>query len=77
MKRSKFTEAQIAFALLQAEPQVSVEEGRRNWDISYATYYVWRRKYGGIGPSGLRRPRAAPDAAGRSSVLKAHLICTT
>jgi putative transposase len=57
VKRSKFTEEQIAFALKQAELGTSVEEVCRKMGISDATFYVWRKKYGGIGPSELRRLR--------------------
>ena len=57
MKRSKFTDEQIAFALKQAELGISVEEVCRKMGISDATFYVWRKKYGGIGPSELRRLR--------------------
>ena len=45
------------FALKQAELGISVEEVCRKMGISDATFYVWRKKYGGIGPSELRRLR--------------------
>lgn len=57
MRKSKFTEEQIAFALKQAELGISVEEVCREMGISDATFYVWRKKYGGVGPSELRRLR--------------------
>ena len=57
MKRSKYTEEQIAFALKQAEVGTSVEEVCRKMGISDATFYNWRKKYGGLGPSELRRLR--------------------
>ena len=57
MRKSKFTEDQIAFALKQAELGISVEEVCRKMGISDATFYVWRKKYGGVGPSELRRLR--------------------
>jgi putative transposase len=57
MKRSKFTEDQIAFALKQAELGISVEEVCRKLGISETTFYVWRKKYPGVGPSELRRLR--------------------
>jgi putative transposase len=57
MKKSKFTEDQIAFALKQAELGTSVEEVCRKMGISDATFYVWRKKYAGVGPSELRRLR--------------------
>jgi putative transposase len=57
MQSTPFTDGQIAFALKQAELGISVEEVCRKMDISDATFYVWRKKYGGIGPSELRRLR--------------------
>lgn len=57
MKRSKFTESQIIFALKQAETGVKVEEVCRKMGISEATFYNWKKKYGGLGVSELRRLR--------------------
>ena len=57
MKKSKFTEEQIAFALHQAETGTSVEEVCRKIGISQATFYAWKKKYGGMGVSELRRLR--------------------
>lgn len=57
VKKSKFTEEQIAFALKQAELGTRVEEVCRKLSISEATFYVWKKRYGGIGPSELRRLR--------------------
>jgi putative transposase len=57
VKKSKFTEEQIAFALKQAELGTKVEEVCRKLGISEATFYVWKKRYGGIGPSELRRLR--------------------
>ena len=45
MKRSKFTESQISFALQQAETGVKVEEVCRKMGISDATFYLWKKKY--------------------------------
>jgi putative transposase len=55
MKKSKFTEQQIVFALHQAETGVKVEEVCRKMGISEATFYNWKKKYGGLGVSELRR----------------------
>ncbi len=57
MKRSKFTEEQIAFALKQAESGVTVAEVCRKMGISEATFYNWKKKYGGLGVPELRRLR--------------------
>ncbi len=57
VKKSKFTEEQIAFALKQAELGTRVEDVCRKMGISEATFYVWKKRYGGVGPSELRRLR--------------------
>jgi len=48
MKRSKFTESQIAFVLKQAEEGTAIAEVCRKTGISEATFYNWRHKYGGL-----------------------------
>ena len=53
MKKSKFTEEQIAFALRQAESGTTVAEVCRKMGISEATFYNWKKKYGGLGVSEL------------------------
>jgi len=55
MKTTKFTEEQIAFALRQAETGTKVAEVCRKMGISDATFYNWKKKYGGLGVSELRR----------------------
>ncbi len=55
MKKSKFTEQQIVFALHQAESGVMVSEVCRKMGISEATFYNWEKRYGGLGVSELRR----------------------
>jgi putative transposase len=51
MKKSHFTEQQIAFALQQAETGTPVPEVCRKMGIAEATYYRWKRRYGGLMPS--------------------------
>jgi len=51
MKKSKWTEQQIAFALRQAETGTRVAEVCRKMGISEATFYVWKKKYAGLGVS--------------------------
>jgi len=57
MKKSKFTEAQIVFAIKQAETGTKVEEVCRQLGISQATFFNWKKKYGGLGVSELRKLR--------------------
>ena len=55
MKKSKFTEEQIAFALRQAETGTKVGEICRKLGIAEQTFYNWKKKYGGLGVAELRR----------------------
>ncbi len=55
MKKTKFTKAQIAFILKQAEDGVAMAEVCRKAGISDATFYNWRKKYAGLMPSEMRR----------------------
>ncbi len=55
MKKSRFTDEQIAFALKQAETGTRIDEICRKMGISDAIFYKWRQKYGGLGPSELRK----------------------
>jgi putative transposase len=57
MKKSKFTESQIIFALRQADTGTRVQEVCRKMGISEATFYNWKKRYGGLGISELRRLR--------------------
>jgi len=45
MKKSRFTEQQIAFILKQADDGVGIDEVCRKAGISQQTYYRWRKKY--------------------------------
>jgi putative transposase len=47
MKASKFSEAQIAFVLKQAEDGAAVAEVCRKAGIGQATYFNWKKKYAG------------------------------
>lgn len=57
MKRSKFTESQIMFALKQNESGLKAEEVCRKMGVSEATFYNWKKKYSGLGVSEQRRLR--------------------
>lgn len=73
MKKSKFTEEQIAFALKQAESGTRVEEVCRKMGISQATFYAWRKKFGGFGVSELRRLRQLEEENRKLKQLVADL----
>jgi putative transposase len=73
MKKSKFTEQQIVFALKQAETGVPVEEVCRKIGISEATFFNWKRKFSGLGTSELRRLRQLEDENARLKQIVADL----
>jgi putative transposase len=73
MKRSKFSEQQIAFILRQAEEGTSVEEVCRKAGVSVQTYYRWRKKYGGLMPSEMKRLKQLEEENVRLKRLVANL----
>jgi putative transposase len=73
MKKSRFSEQQIAFILRQAEEGTSVEEVCRKAGISQATYYSWKTKYGGLMPSEMKRLKQLEEENGKLKKLVADL----
>lgn len=73
MRRSRFSEAQVAFILRQAEEGAPVGEVCRKAGISEATFYVWRKKFGGLMPSELRGLRQLEEENGRLKRIVADL----
>jgi putative transposase len=73
MKKSKFTESQIVFALKQAETGTSVEEVCRKMGISEAAFYNWKKKFGGLGISELRKLRQLEEENQQLKKLVADL----
>ena len=61
MKRKRYTEEQIAYALRQAESGTKVVEICRKMGVSEQTFYTWRRKYAGMGVAELRRLKLVED----------------
>ena len=73
MKRSKFSEAQIAFVLKQADDGTPVGEVCRKAGISEATYYNWRKMYAGLMPSEMKRLRQLEEENAKLKRLVADL----
>lgn len=73
MKKSKFTEAQISFALQQSETGVKVEEICRKMGISEPTFYVWKKKYAGLGVCEMRKLRQLEEENRQLKQLVADL----
>lgn len=73
MKRSKFSEAQIAFILRQAEEGTAVAEVCRKAGISQATYFNWKKKYAGLMPSEMKRLKQLEEENARLKRIVADL----
>ncbi len=71
--KKKFTEAQIVFALRQAESGTPIAEIVRKMEISEVTFYRWKKKYAGMGVAELRRLKQLEDENRRLKRLVADL----
>ncbi len=73
MKKSKFTDQQIAFALKQAESGTAVEEVCRKLGISQQTFHRWKKQFAGLGTEELRRLKQLEEENKRLKSLVADL----
>ena len=73
MKKSRFTEEQITFALRQADSGTPAADVCRQLGVSEATFYIWKRKYGKLGVTELRQMRQLQDENTRLKRLVADL----
>jgi putative transposase len=73
MKKSRFSEQQIAFVLRQAEEGTPMAEVCRKAGISEASFYAWRKKYGGLLPSEMKRLKQLEEENQRLKKLVADL----
>lgn len=55
MKKSRFSESQIVGILKEADSGVKVQDIWRKYNISSATYYKWKSRYGGMEVSDVKR----------------------
>jgi putative transposase len=72
-KKSRFTDQQVAFALQQAEGGTPVEEVCRKLGVSQATFFRWKKVYGGLMPSEVRKLRHLEEENTRLRKLVADL----
>jgi len=73
MKRSRYSDEQIAFALRQAEGGTAVPDVCRQMGISEATFYIWKKKYGSLGASEVRELRQLREENAKLKRLVADL----
>jgi putative transposase len=73
MKRARFTETQIVAILKEADSGVPVKEVCRKHEISDATYYNWKSKYGGMEASDLKRMKELERELGQLKRMYADM----
>lgn len=73
VKKSRYTEEQIAYALKQAETGTPVAEVLRRMGISEQTFYRWKKLYSGLGVGELRRLKQLEDENRKLKQLVADL----
>ena len=73
MKKSRYTEEQVAYALRLAESGTPVADVCRQIGIAEATFYLWKKKYGGLGVAEVRELRQMREENARLKRLVADL----
>jgi putative transposase len=73
MKKARYTEEQIAFALRQAETGTAVAEVCRKLGISEQTFYRWKKQYAGLGVGDIRRLKQLEEENRKLKQLVADL----
>ena len=73
MKRSGYSDEQIAYALRQADGGTPVADVCRQMGISEATFYIWKKKYANLGTSEIRELRQLRDENAKLKRLVADL----
>ncbi len=73
MKKSRFTEEQIAFALRQAEGGAAARDVCRKMGVSEQTFYRWKKKFAGMGVAEVRRLKQLEEENRKLKQLVADL----
>jgi putative transposase len=73
MKRSRFTDEQIAYALRQVDGGTAVADVCRQMGISEATFYVWKKKHANLGSTEIRELRPLREENAKLKRLLADL----
>ena len=73
MKKKRFTQEQIAFALRQSESGTPVVEIVRKLGVSEQTFYRWKKQYAGLGISELRKLKSLEEENRKLKALVADL----
>jgi putative transposase len=73
MKKKRYSEEQIAYALRQAEAGTPVKELIRKLGVSEQTFYRWKKKFVGMGVAEIRRLKQLEEENKKLKQLVADL----
>ena len=73
MKKGRYTEEQIAYALRQVELGTPVVEVVRKMGVSEQTFYRWKKQYAGMGVGEIRRLKQLEEENRKLKQLVADL----
>jgi putative transposase len=73
MKRKRYSDEQISFALRQAENGTLVDEVCRKLGVSEATFYRWKKQFAGMGVVEIRRLKQLEEENAKLKRLVADL----
>jgi len=73
MKKSRFSEEQITYALRLADSGTAVADVCRQLGVSEATYYTWKKKYAELGVAEIKRLRMLEEENARLKRIVADL----
>jgi len=73
VKKKRFTEEQIAYALAQESTGQTIAEICRRLGVSEQTFYQWKKKFGAMGVAEVRRLKQLEDGNAKMKRLVADL----
>lgn len=68
MRKTRFTEEQMVEVLREQDPGSTVEEICRKHGISNQTFYHWKKKFGGMEATDVKKMRVLEDENARLNV---------
>jgi putative transposase len=73
MRKGRYTEAQIVYALRQVEQGTPAAELCRKLGVSETTFYLWKKRFAGMGVADVRKVKQLEEEVRRLKQLVADL----
>jgi putative transposase len=73
MRKGRYTEEQIVYALRQVEQGAPLTQICRRMGVSPTTFYVWKKRFAGMGVADVRKTKQLEDEVRRLKQLVADL----